>query len=135
MKTMKEKKYYQAIGRRKTTTAIVKLFPEKSGEILVNKKNFKEYFPATYQQKIVLAPLELTQNLENFKIEVLTRGGGKNSQAEATRLGISRALVSFDPNLRPILKSAGFLKRDPRKKERKKFGLKKARKAPQWQKR
>jgi len=135
MKTMKEKKYYQAIGRRKTTTAIVKLFPEKSGEILVNKKNFKEYFPATYQQKIVLAPLELTQNLENFKIEVLTRGGGKNSQAEATRLGISRALVSFDSNLRPILKSAGFLKRDPRKKERKKFGLKKARKAPQWQKR
>jgi small subunit ribosomal protein S9 len=135
MKTMKEKKYYQAIGRRKTTTAIVKLFPEKSGEILVNKKNFKEYFPATYQQKIVLAPLELTQNLENFKIEVLTRGGGKNSQAEATRLGISRALVSFDPNLRPILKSAGFLKRDPRKKERKKFGLKKARKTPQWQKR
>jgi small subunit ribosomal protein S9 len=132
---MKEKKYFEAVGRRKTAVAIVRLFPEKSDEILINNKNFKEYFPTIYQQKMVLAPLELTQNLGNFKIIVLARGGGKNSQAEAVRLGISRALVLFDSNLRPILKSAGFLKRDPRKKERKKFGLKKARRAPQWQKR
>jgi small subunit ribosomal protein S9 len=132
---MKDKKYFEAVGRRKTAVAIVRLFPEKSDEILINNKNFKEYFPTIYQQKMVLAPLELTQNLGNFKIIVLARGGGKNSQAEAVRLGISRALVLFDSNLRPILKSAGFLKRDPRKKERKKFGLKKARRAPQWQKR
>jgi small subunit ribosomal protein S9 len=132
---MREKKYFEAVGRRKTAVAIVKLFPEKSDEILINNKNFKEYFPTIYQQKMVLAPLELTQNLGNFKIVVLARGGGKNSQAEAVRLGISRALVLFDSNLRPILKSVGFLKRDPRKKERKKFGLKKARRAPQWQKR
>jgi small subunit ribosomal protein S9 len=132
---MEEKKYFEAVGRRKTAVAIVRLFPEKSDEILINNKNFKEYFPTIYQQKTVLAPLELTQNLGNFKIVVLARGGGKNSQAEAVRLGISRALVLFDSNLRPILKSAGFLKRDPRKKERKKFGLKKARRAPQWQKR
>jgi small subunit ribosomal protein S9 len=132
---MKDKKYFEAVGRRKTAVAIVRLFPEKSDEILINNKNFKEYFPTIYQQKMVLAPLELTQNLGNFKIVVLARGGGKNSQAEAVRLGISRALVLFDSNLRPILKSAGFLKRDPRKKERKKFGLKKARRAPQWQKR
>jgi len=132
---MEEKKYFEAVGRRKTAVAIVKLFPEKSNEILINNKNFKEYFPTIYQQKMVLAPLELTQNLGNFKIVALARGGGKNSQAEAVRLGISRALVLFDSNLRPILKSAGFLKRDPRKKERKKFGLKKARRAPQWQKR
>ena len=132
---MEEKKYFQGIGRRKRATAIVKLFPEKSDEILVNGKNFKDYFVTFFQQKMVLSPLELTQNLGNFKIEVLTRGGGKNSQAEAVRLGISRALVLFEPNLKPILKSAGFLKRDPREKERKKFGLKKARRAPQWQKR
>ncbi len=132
---MEEKKYFQGIGRRKTATAIVKIFPEKSNEILVNGKNFKDYFITFFQQKMVLSPLELTQNLGNFKIEILVQGGGKNSQAEAARLGISRALVLFDPSLRPILKSAGFLKRDPRKKERKKFGLKKARRAPQWQKR
>jgi len=132
---MEEKKYFQGIGRRKRASAIVKLFPQKSDEILVNGKNFKDYFVTFFQQKMVLSPLELTQNLGNFKIEVLARGGGKNSQAEAVRLGISRALVLFDPNLKPILKSAGFLKRDPREKERKKFGLKKARRAPQWQKR
>jgi small subunit ribosomal protein S9 len=132
---MEEKKYFQSVGRRKTATAIVRIFPEKSDEILINKKNFKEYFPTTFQQKMILSPLELTQNLGNFKIVALVRGGSKNSQAEAVRLGISRALVLFNPNLRTILKSAGFLKRDPRKKERKKFGLKKARRAPQWQKR
>jgi small subunit ribosomal protein S9 len=132
---MEEKKYFQSVGRRKTAVAIVKIFLEKSDEILINKKNFKEYFPTTFQQKMILAPLELTQNLGNFKIVALVRGGSKNSQAEAVRLGISRALVLFNPNLRTILKSAGFLKRDPRKKERKKFGLKKARRAPQWQKR
>jgi small subunit ribosomal protein S9 len=132
---MENKKYFQGIGRRKKATALVKIFPQKSEEILVNKKKFKDYFITDFHQKVVLAPLELTQNLGNFKIEILVRGGGKNAQAEAARLGISRALVSFDENLKPILKSAGFLKRDPRKKERKKFGLKKARRAPQWQKR
>jgi len=132
---MENKRYFQGVGRRKEAIAVIKLFPEKSEEILVNKKKFKDYFGTEFQQKVVLDPLELTQNFRNFRVEILTRGGGKNSQAEAARLGISRALVLFDQNLKPILKSAGFLKRDPRKKERKKFGLKKARKAPQWQKR
>ncbi|MBC7074154.1 30S ribosomal protein S9 [Candidatus Parcubacteria bacterium] len=127
--------YLQAIGRRKTATAIVRFFPGTEGEILINDKRLKEYFPTLSLQKPVLLPFEITKISPSQKIEVLVRGGGKSAQAEAVRLAISRVLVKFDPNLKPILKEAGFLKRDPREKERKKFGLKRARRAPQWQKR
>lgn len=131
----KEIKFYQAIGRRKTSTAFVKLFLNGKKEIVINHKKFQEYFPSFFLQKIVLAPLEATQNLDSFQIIVTVKGGGKVSQAEAIRHGISRALVKINPELRKKLKKAGYLKRDPRMKERKKFGLKRARKAPQWQKR
>lgn len=130
------KKFFSAIGRRKTAVARVKVWPQEQGQILVNGKDFKEYFKESeFYQKKILAPLSLTENLDKLKIEVLVEGGGKNAQAEAIRLGIARALVLMNPELRPKLKSAGFLKRDPRVKERKKFGLKRARRAPQWQKR
>ena len=129
-------KYFQAVGRRKTATAQVFLYPKGKGEILINKKDFREYFKESFVcQKNVLDPLKVTDNLEKFKIEVLVSGGGKNAQSEAVRLGISRALVMLNPELKPKLKALGFLKRDPRAKERKKFGLKRARRAPQWQKR
>jgi small subunit ribosomal protein S9 len=105
------------------------------GEILINGKDFKEYFPTFYLQKIVLSPLELVKCLNKFKILVKVTGGGKSAQAEAVRHGIARALVIFNPDFRKKLKKAGFLKRDPRMKERKKPGLKRARRAPQWQKR
>ncbi len=134
-KKIKEtKEYISATGKRKTAIAQIKFLPEGEGRIIVNKKDFKEYFPFFVWQKIVTDPLTLT-DFKNFDIEVKVKGGGVNAQAESIRLGISRALVKYNPELRPILKSAGFLTRDPRIKERKKPGLKRARRAPQWQKR
>lgn len=130
----KEKKYFQGIGRRKNATAIVKLFPKERG-IFINKRDLKDYFPEKEYQKIVLDPFSITGLSDKFRVEILVSGGGKTGQSEAIRLGISRALCLFKPNLKPTLKKSGFLKRDPRKKERKKPGLKKARRAPQWQKR
>jgi small subunit ribosomal protein S9 len=133
---MAEKKYIQAIGRRKTAIAEVKLYLKEKGEIYINGKIFKEYFKESFVfQKNVISPLEITGNVGKYKIEVLVKGGGKAAQSEAVRLGISRALVQLNADLKPKLKAAGFLKRDPRAKERKKFGLKRARKAPQWSKR
>jgi small subunit ribosomal protein S9 len=126
-----------AIGRRKTSTARVKIFfeTEDKKEILINKKAFKVYFSEPELEKIILSPFKKTNFLNKIRVEVLVKGGGKRGQAEASRLGFSRALLKIDSNLKEILRSAGYLTRDPRKKERKKFGLKKARKAPQWQKR
>ncbi len=134
MAKKKEKKYYFAVGRRKTATCQVKLFPKEKG-VFINGKDLKDYFPGFVQQQTVLAPLKLTDFQDKVRVEVLVSGGGFSSQAEAIRLGIARALVLFKEDLKPLLKQAGFLKRDPRKKERKKPGLKKARRAPQWQKR
>jgi len=136
MKKKKEKKEsWSAIGRRKTATATVEIFSKGEKIFLVNGKLFNEYFPTFIQQKIVTAPLEILNLVEKFKILAKVKGGGILSQAEAVRHGLARALVSFNPNFRKKLKKAGFLKRDPRVKERKKFGLKRARRAPQWQKR
>jgi small subunit ribosomal protein S9 len=136
MKKKKEKKeYWSAIGRRKTATATVEIFSKGEKIFLVNGKPFNEYFPTFIQQKIVTAPLEILNLVDKFKILAKVKGGGILSQAEAVRHGLARALVSFNPNFRKKLKKAGFLKRDPRVKERKKFGLKRARRAPQWQKR
>ncbi|MBU2109711.1 30S ribosomal protein S9 [Patescibacteria group bacterium] len=136
----KEKKpakpsYFEAVGRRKTSVARVRIFSKGEAGIIVNEKNFEKYFPTNELRNIVEEPLKKMKLSNKFKILIRASGGGIHSQAEATRHGITRALVIFDADFRKRLKKAGFLKRDPRMKERRKFGLKKARKAPQWSKR
>jgi small subunit ribosomal protein S9 len=127
-------KYYFAIGRRKTSTARIKLFIKGKGEITINGKKSQEYLPDYVLQESINAPLKLV-NLAKADAIISVNGGGKRGQTEAIRLGITRALIKYDKNLRKTLKVAGFLHRDPRVKERKKPGLKRARRAPQWQKR
>lgn len=126
-------KYTEAVGRRKTSVARVRLTPASKTDIIVNDKAFEKYFPTQALRHTIMAVFEHTT--EKFNITAKLDGGGISSQAEALRHGVSRALVDLDQNLRTKLKSKGFLKRDPRAKERRKFGLKKARKAPQWSKR
>lgn len=140
--TPKPAKYFEAVGRRKTSVARVRLQPTHhpsyiQGEktFLVNKKPLEVYFPIFEQQRTVTAPLEKMKCLDKFKISAIVKGGGLSSQAEALSHGIARALVLFNPDFRKRLKKAGYLTRDPRMRERKKFGLKRARRAPQWQKR
>ena len=111
------------------------LFSPSLHESLVNEKPLEEYFPTIELQQAVYAPLNLINCLEQFKVSVKVKGGGTVSQAEAVRHGVARALVLFNPDFRKKLKKAGYLKRDPRMRERKKFGLKRARRAPQWSKR
>ncbi|MEK7575580.1 MAG: 30S ribosomal protein S9 [Patescibacteria group bacterium] len=127
--------YFEGIGRRKTSTARVRIFNKGGGGILVNEKKYSEYFPTQELRSIVEDALNTMKLLDKFKVTVKISGGGIHSQAEALRHGIARALVKFNADFRKRLKKAGFLKRDPRMKERRKFGLKKARKAPQWSKR
>lgn len=129
-----ERSYIFAVGRRKEAVARVRYYPKMEKEIIINAKKYSEYFPSLSLQKIILTPLELT-SFSSGKIWIKVRGGGKKGQAESVRLGIARVLEKFDSNLRKILKRAGLLKRDARVKERKKYGLKRARRAPQWQKR
>lgn len=134
----KNVRYFYAVGRRKTAVAQVRITPSKKvteDDYVVNKRNMLEYFPGTIMQATFISPLKETGTQESFKVSVLVRGGGTNSQVEAVRLGISRALIKFDETLRPVLKANGFLTRDSRKVERKKPGLKKARRAPQFSKR
>lgn len=126
-------KYY-ATGRRKTSVAKVWVSPG-SGKIIVNDKNMEEYFPLETLRIIVKQPLTLTETLNKYDVIAKVKGGGLSGQAGAVRHGIARALVLADPTLRPVLKKAGFLTRDPRMVERKKYGLKKARRAPQFSKR
>ena len=127
--------YFEAIGRRKTATARVRLFTQKKKDIQINQKPYQDYFPVLSLQKTVIAPLKQIKCQDKFGVSVKVRGGGLSGQAEATRLGIARALVLVNPYFRKRLKKAGFLTRDPRMRERKKFGLKRARRAPQWSKR
>jgi len=136
----KPEKYFEGIGRRKTAIARVRLFTlRSSGEdekiFLVNEKPIEKYFPTFELQQISKAALETMKCLDKFRVSVIVRGGGVKAQAEAIRHGTARALVLFNPDFRKRLKKAGYLKRDPRMRERKKFGLKRARRAPQWQKR
>ncbi len=127
--------YYYANGKRKTSVAKVYLTPVlKGGEFKVNGKDITEYFSGN-QIGNAKSPLLLTENLEKFNVIIIVKGGGFASQSDAIRHGISKALELFNPELRLVLKAAKFLTRDPRKKERKKPGLKKARKSPQWSKR
>lgn len=124
----------QATGRRKKAIARVRLV-HGEGQILVNGRTLEDYFPVQYLQSGVLGPLALTHCQGRYDVVVTVRGGGIAGQAGAVRHGVSRALVRLDLKHRPVLKKAGFLTRDPRVKERKKYGLKKARKAPQFSKR
>ncbi len=127
-------RYFFALGRRKTSIARVKLFIKGKGEISINGKKSQEYLPDYVLQETINAPLKLV-NLSKADAIISVNGGGKTGQAEAIRLAIARALIKFDKELRKTLKVAGYLHRDPRIKERKKPGLKRARRAPQWQKR
>ena len=125
---------YLGTGRRKSSVARVYLRPGK-GTITINGRTFEDYIPSAAIRLDVLQPLELTENVEKFDILVNVFGGGITGQAGAIRLGITRALMEANPDSRKILKPAGLVTRDPRAKERKKYGLKKARRAPQFSKR
>lgn len=129
------KKYIRAIGRRKTATAVIKLYKATKTSYLINGKELDVYFPTPELKTIITSAFETANSTQKFEVVITTKGSGIHSQSEACRHGISRALTIFDEELRENLKKARMLKRDPRKKERKKFGLKKARKAPQWSKR
>jgi small subunit ribosomal protein S9 len=125
---------YIGTGRRKHSVARVRLVPGE-GRIQINKRDINEYFGLETLKLIVKQPLNLTETNNKYDILILTHGGGMSGQAGAIRHGISRALLKADPELRGSLKKAGFLTRDPRMKERKKYGLKAARRAPQFSKR
>jgi small subunit ribosomal protein S9 len=124
----------QTTGRRKQAVARVRLRPG-TGLIKANGRAFDDYFPSAVHRRLITEPLRVTDQEEAFDIDVTLHGGGLSGQAGAFRLGISRALITVDPDLRPAVKAEGLLTRDPRKKESKKYGLKKARKAPQYSKR
>ena len=134
-KKIKKKIQYLGTGRRKKAIARVRLIPDGSGSIVINKRSLDEYFGLDTLKYIVNQPLELTGTAGKFDVIVNVQGGGFTGQAGAIRHGISRALVIADESYKPALKAAGFLTRDPRAKERKKYGLHKARKAPQFSKR
>ncbi len=124
----------QTTGRRKRSVARVR-FRSGEGVVTVNGRPVDDYFPAMTHRMALLEPLEVTETIGTYDIDATIHGGGTTGQAGALRLGIARALVEIDPENRDTLKKAGFLTRDPRKKESKKYGLKKARKAPQYSKR
>jgi len=130
-----EKKYIEAIGRRKTASARVRLTPSAKFSCLINEKEVNDYFTTSELRAIVNSVFEKGEVANTYLITVKVDGAGIHSQAEAVRHGITRALVKEDEEKRVKLKKLGFLKRDPRAVERKKFGLKKARKAPTWSKR
>ena len=129
-------KYIETVGRRKTAVARVRITPASKMSYDINGKTVEQYFPTKELQTAATESFGASKLSETkFKITVVAKGGGINGQAEAIRHGIARALIEYDKELRGKLKKAGLLKRDPRAKERKKFGLKKARKSPQWSKR
>ena len=127
--------YMYGTGRRKSSVARVHLFPNGTGKITVNGRDIEEYFGLETLKMVVRQPLNATNTLGKVDIVATVEGGGVSGQAGALRHGISRALLLVGPEFRPILKKAGFLTRDPRMKERKKYGLKAARRAPQFSKR
>ena len=130
-----KKPYLYGTGRRKSSVARVHLFPNGTGSITINGRDIDDYFGLDTLKMVVRQPLELTGNTGKMDIVATVAGGGVSGQAGAIRHGISRALVTLNPEYRPALKAAGFMTRDPRMKERKKYGLKAARRAPQFSKR
>ena len=131
----KNNKYFEQIGKRKTAKARVRLFTRGEKAFIINDKPCKEYFPTLDLQKIAVASLDKMKLLDRFRIQVIVRGGGTRAQAEAVRHAIAKILVEINPIFRKRLKKHGYLTRDSRMRERKKFGLKRARRAPQWKKR
>ena len=127
--------YFYGTGRRKSSVSRVRVYPNGTGAIIINGRDIEEYFGLDTLKLIVRQPLELTEATGAFDIVCTVTGGGVTGQAGAIRHGISRALLQYNEELRPVLKKAGLLTRDPRMKERKKYGLKKARRAPQFSKR
>jgi len=130
-----KEKYIYAKGGRKTAVAQVRLVKGGKGEIVINNVDYKEYLPTYEMQATASSPLVLSGHDKDLSISIKVSGSGKAAQSEAIRHGLARALEVLDPGLRPVLKAHGFMKRDPRVKERKKPGLKRARRAPQWSKR
>jgi len=126
--------YYEGIGRRKASTARVRIM-SGSGDFVVNEKPLEEYFTRGGDVQTILGPLETVGRRNSLDVSVLVQGGGVTGQTDAVKLGIARALLKLDPDLKPALRKSGFLTRDPREKERKKPGLKRARKAPTYTKR
>ncbi len=131
----KDEQYIPAIGRRKNATAQVRITPDSKMTYVINDKALDEYFTVAELRKVVQSPFFATETKDDFHVSVIVKGGGISAQADAIRHGISRALIKYNEELRGELKSAGYLKRDPRSKERKKPGLRKARKRPAWSKR
>ena len=126
--------YFEGLGRRKESVARVRIIPAKKTEFQVNDKDLHIYFPTEELQKVVKQPFVVVADL-HFTVSIQTKGGGMHSQAESASMGLARAIELFDKTNRPLLKKAKLLSSNPRQKERRKFGLKKARKAPQWSKR
>ncbi|GIV83698.1 MAG: 30S ribosomal protein S9 [Candidatus Roseilinea sp.] len=133
--TETQQQYYEGVGRRKEATARARLYPQGSGRVLVNDKPVDQYFGREVDLITVHAPLKLTGADARFNVSVKVTGGGITGQAEAARMAIARALLEVDPEYRLMLKTAGYLSRDAREKERKKPGLKRARKGPTYTKR
>lgn len=131
----KQERYIECVGRRKTAIARVRMTPATKASFTVNDKDLESYFGTKELRMTAIDPITQSKNPVKFKITARVTGGGITGQAEAIRHGIARALVEHDSELRKSMKKLGFLKRDPRAKERRKFGLKKARKSPQWSKR
>jgi small subunit ribosomal protein S9 len=127
--------YYEGVGRRKTSTARVRLHPEGAGQIVINGKDYRDYFGREADWNIVAQALKVTETGGQFDVTVQVKGGGITGQSEAVAMGMARALLEVNPEYRPTLRHAGLLTRDARMKERKKPGLKRARKAPQYTKR
>lgn len=134
-KTTTGTKYTPGLGRRKEAVAQVRIVHGGTGLFTVNKREMKEYFPVYHLQQAINAPLAAAGAEGKYDISAKVSGGGVHGQADAVRLGIARALISFNPDLRPTLKTLGLLKRDARVRERKKYGKKSARRSPQWAKR
>jgi len=128
-------RYFEAIGRRKTAVARVRLYTKGDKEFLVNNKPYQQYFSSVEDQQTAVSSMTKMKCLDRFRVTVVVKGGGHHAQAEAIRHGTARVFAEFNQNFRKILRKAGFLTRDPRMRERKKFGLKRARRAPQWAKR
>lgn len=132
---MAEQQYYEGVGRRKRATARVRIYPGGSGRVIVNDKPVEDYFPRVGDADEMIEPLQVVGQAGNFDVTVQVKGGGVTGQAGACRMGMARALIKFDPELRPAMRQNGMLTRDSREKERKKPGLKRARKAPTYTKR
>ena len=134
-KKVAKKVQYWGTGRRKKAVARVRLIPGGNGSVIINDRGIDEYCPSETVKYVIKQPLTLTGKESAYDVFVNVKGGGYTGQAGAIRHGVARALIVAEPELRPVVKKAGFLTRDPRMKERKKYGLKKARRAPQFSKR